>query len=121
MVFLPRATVISCSEVKSVVGLSVQRAMSRTTERATHDGNDDGHDDDDDDDNDDDNENENDKVLCRVKLDCSEMAFEKLLYYLYTGTFTSFLRPRREYLDASAHERVAVSYTHLTLPTKRIV
>ena len=51
-------------------------------------------DDDDDDDNDDDNENESDKVLCRVKLDCSEMAFEKLLYYLYTGTFTSFLRPR---------------------------
>ena len=54
--------------------------------------------------------NENDKVLCRVKLDCSEMAFEKLLYYLYTGTFTSFLRPRREYLDASAHERVVEIY-----------
>ena len=67
-------------------------------------------DDDDDDDNDDENENENDKVLCRVKLDCSEMAFEKLLYYLYTGTFTSFLRPRREYLDASAHERVVEIY-----------
>ena len=47
-------------------------------------------DDDDDDDNDDDNENENDKVLCRVKLDCSEMAFEKLLYYLYTALSPAF-------------------------------
>jgi len=46
--------------------------------------------DDDDDDDGEDDDNEKDKVLCRVKIDCSELALKQLLHYLYFGTFLGF-------------------------------